>query len=331
MLEPALPRPSIDGVEAALLESEGCPCLVVRAASPLDALSSAVVGGGFRTLQAIVNRQVTKDYMADDPEAEMRGFVDRLGLAGDDEFVEARGASGADARLRSGGDADRCGDARWRGAAEAGGGSEGESSLDDALARLEPASAGGSRIGVLDEAGVAGLLTAAFVREVGFAECAIGDTGRVAAAWATAGLGNAARAGRERAPAGGLFPGTINVIVVVDGDLAAAAFVGAVTVAAEAKAAALLALGVRDPDDGGVATGTTTDAVVIAATRRGETARYAGAATYVGHAIGRSVYDAVYDSGRRYLAYVAARAAQSERSAAEPLAGTGRDSGTDEA
>jgi adenosylcobinamide hydrolase len=238
----ALRAPSIPGVYVKLLgtgsSTDEHPCLIVQAEVPLYALSSAVVGGGFADVIAVVNRQVPKSYLADDPEAEMRAFLADLGLG----------------------------------------------------------------------AGALGLMTAAFVREVGFAEHGIGEDGRVAATWATVGLGNAARAGRVRVPAGGLFPGTINVITVIDGDLEPAAYVGAAVVAAEAKAAALLALGVRDADDGGVATGTTTDAVVIAATRRGRPVRYAGTATVVGHAVARTVYDAVLESGRRYLDYVASRA-----------------------
>jgi len=242
MSETPLGACRIDGVRASLLEADdGGPCLVVRFDAPCGALSSAVVGGGYAAAcRAIVNRQVTKSYAADDPDAEMRAFLARYGFGG--------------------------------------------------------------------EAGEAlGLLTAAYVRDAGFAECELGGSGRFVACWATVGLGNAARAGRAKAPAGGLFPGTINTVVVIDGELAPGAYVGAACVAAEAKAAALADLGVRDPDDGGAATGTTTDAVAVCATGRGAAARYAGTATYVGHAVGRAVYDAVHDAGRRYLAYVASR------------------------
>ncbi|HZG76145.1 MAG TPA: adenosylcobinamide amidohydrolase [Paenibacillus sp.] len=241
----------IDGVRASLLiGDDGGPCLVVRFDAPCGALSSGVVGGGFApACRAIVNRQVTKDYMADDPEAEMRAFLARHG------FADAEGAGGA-------------------------------------------AAPGGPP--------TLGMLTAAFVRDAGFAERELADSGRYVACWATVGLGNAARAGRAKAPAGGLFPGTINAVVVVDGGLAPGAYVGAACVAAEAKAAALADLAVRDPDDGGIATGTTTDAVAIVATGRGAYARYAGTATHVGHAVGRVVYDAVRDAAVRYLAYAAA-------------------------
>jgi len=229
----------IPGVRAEVREGDdGGPCLVVRFDAPgVTTLSSAVIGGGFRDgVRAIVNRQVPKHYMADDPEAELGAHLHRHGFG--------------------------CG---------------------ETLA----------------------LMTAAFVRDAGFAciELSSGSAHSRVACWATVGLGNAARAGRRRAPASGLFPGTINVIVVLDGALAPGAFVGAACVAAEAKAAAVADLGVRDPDDGGLATGTTTDAVVVAATGRGAAARYAGTATAVGHAVGRAVYDAVRDAGARYLAY----------------------------
>jgi len=227
------PPPRIDGVGAALGRlDDGSPCLVVRSSVPCTALSSGVVGGGFVTgCSAVVNRQVSKSYLSDDPETELQSLLARNGFERD---------------------------------------------------------------------GTLGFMTAAYVSDAGFAEHEIGrGTGRYAAVWATVGLGNAARAGRVREPSGGLFPGTINIVAVVDGDLAPGAFVGAAVVAAEAKASALAALGVRDPDDGGAATGTTTDALAIVATGRGASSRYAGTATHVGHAVGRAVYDAVLAAGQR--------------------------------
>ncbi|KIL40528.1 hypothetical protein SD70_13310, partial [Gordoniibacillus kamchatkensis] len=66
------------------------------------------------------------------------------------------------------------------------------------------------------------------------------------------------------------------------------------------------------PDAPAYATGTTTDAVLVAATGRGPLHRYAGTATEVGYLIGRTVYDAVLDAGRRYQAY-AREAANAKR------------------
>jgi len=241
----------VPGVTAELHSTDdGAFALVVRADTPLRALTSAVVGEGFVDARVVVNRQVSKRYDADDAEAEMRAFMARH------PFVAAA----------------------------------------DAI----------------------GLLTAAHVRDFGYGEHPIAD-GRRVAAWATVGLGNAARAGRRSPPAGGLFPGTINTIAVIDGDPSPGAFVAAAVVAAEAKAAALQALGVRDDDDGGIATGTTTDAVVVAATRRGPPVRYAGTATLVGHAVGRAVYDAVRAAAEREFA-----AASADESPNEERCGTER-------
>jgi len=51
-----------------------------------------------------------------------------------------------------------------------------------------------------------------------------------------------------------------------------------------------------------MATGTTTDAIVIACTGRGRLLPYAGAATDLGFLVGRTVYRAVAQGIRDYLA-----------------------------
>ncbi|NOV00697.1 adenosylcobinamide amidohydrolase [Paenibacillus planticolens] len=163
----------------------------------------------------------------------------------------------------------------------------------------------------------AGMLTAAKVKDVGYSTLtwmgdSVQDLSRHGAvhgeeaeekerlhvcAWVTVGLGNKARAGAEL-PAASLYPGTINTIVVINGQLTDAAMVNAVITATEAKTAALQALGIEV--DGQPATGTTTDAVLIAATCRGQMCSYAGTATALGHMIGRTVYEAIMASGQLY-------------------------------
>lgn len=135
----------------------------------------------------------------------------------------------------------------------------------------------------------AAMLTAANIRGYG-RKLASAEGGPAVCAWVTAGLGNRSRAGRVRA-SDKLYPGTINTIVIVDGALTEAALVNAVITATEAKAAALQDIGVLT-DDGLQATGTTTDAVIIAAVPRGDAIRYAGPATTTGAAIGAAVYEA---------------------------------------
>lgn len=119
----------------------------------------------------------------------------------------------------------------------------------------------------------------------------------------TAGVGNACSAGslvavaRESAAA----PGTINLVVLIDGNLTEASMVNAVITATESKTMALFQAGIRLPD-GAMATGTTTDAIVIACTGRGKLFPYAGAATDLGFLVGRTVYRAVAQGISDYLA-----------------------------
>ncbi|OYD06182.1 adenosylcobinamide amidohydrolase [Paludifilum halophilum] len=145
------------------------------------------------------------------------------------------------------------------------------------------------------------LLTAAWVERAEVVE-KVWDHVRLAAI-VTAGVSNAARAGKQEPVdgAGTPDPGTINTILLIDGRTTPGAMVNAVITATEAKTAALADLEVRDAD-GALATGTTTDAVVVAATQRGnegEVLPYAGVASPLGRAVGTAVYQAVYRVIRR--------------------------------
>lgn len=102
----------------------------------------------------------------------------------------------------------------------------------------------------------------------------------------TAGVSNAITSGVSKPAA--LRPGTINVVVLVDANLVPSAMVNAVITATEAKTSVLTACGVKS-DAGDRATGTSTDAIVIACSGRGAPLPYAGPGTAVGHLIGRSV------------------------------------------
>ncbi|MFB9329799.1 adenosylcobinamide amidohydrolase [Paenibacillus aurantiacus] len=144
-----------------------------------------------------------------------------------------------------------------------------------------------------------GLLTAAKLTHASVIE-ASGDRFN-ALCISTAGIGNAARAGVERPVFSAYAAGTINTLVFIDGQLSEAAMVGALMTATEAKAAALQDLDVKDPLDGRLATGTTTDSVVIAVSQseRFEACHaYCGAATSIGNLLGRMVYESVHESVR---------------------------------
>ncbi|GAF06083.1 hypothetical protein JCM16418_25 [Paenibacillus pini JCM 16418] len=140
----------------------------------------------------------------------------------------------------------------------------------------------------------AGLLTAVQLQHTSVLE----EQGEHASIFccSTAGISNAARAGAERTTFAAYKPGTINTILAINGRLTQSAMVNAMITAVEAKAAALADLDVRDPDNGRVATGTTTDAIILCVSQNKDYPvehHYAGTATDLGAAIGRTVYGTV--------------------------------------
>ncbi|MFD2171885.1 adenosylcobinamide amidohydrolase [Tumebacillus lipolyticus] len=153
----------------------------------------------------------------------------------------------------------------------------------------------------LPTAETTGMMTAADVDQVVQAE-ATGDQFQLQT-FVTAGVGNAARAGVRRKTYPGYRAGTINIIVAIDGRLTAAALINAVITITEAKTAALQDSGVVIHDGSGrFATGTTTDAVIVAATQSPAYAgvhQYAGLATELGASIGETVYRSLLTSLQR--------------------------------
>jgi adenosylcobinamide hydrolase len=138
---------------------------------------------------------------------------------------------------------------------------------------------------------VVGLLTAAPTERAEVVEDRRGDL--AVCAVVTAGLSHPSAAGRSAAAA--WRPSTINTIVIVDADPDPGALVNLVITVTEAKALALLEAGVRAAD-GELATGTSSDAVVIAATGRGPRCRFGGPVSELGWLTGRAVKAAI-DAG----------------------------------
>jgi adenosylcobinamide amidohydrolase len=108
---------------------------------------------------------------------------------------------------------------------------------------------------------------------------------------ATVGLSNRIAAGRTAVS--GRRHGTINTIVVVDADPESSALVNAVITVTEVKALLLHEAGVRDAA-GWPVSGTSTDAVVIAATGRGASARFGGPASELGWSIAQAARRALW-------------------------------------
>jgi adenosylcobinamide hydrolase len=129
-----------------------------------------------------------------------------------------------------------------------------------------------------------GLLTGAFTERAAVALEAADDLRALAIT--TVGLSNLAAAGHS--PIATWTPSTINTVVVVDADPEPAALVNAVITATEVKGLALRAAGLV-VEDGVAASGTSTDAVVIAATGRGARARFGGPASPLGWVVARAV------------------------------------------
>ncbi|MDR4480995.1 MAG: adenosylcobinamide amidohydrolase [Nitrospira sp.] len=130
--------------------------------------------------------------------------------------------------------------------------------------------------------------------------------------FATVGVTNAVRAGepprREAEQTDGHRAGTINLMLVTNACLAASALVCAVQVATESKTGVLRDHAVPSWTGHPGATGTGTDAVVIACALRGDGpwADYAGTHTTIGSLIGRVVADCITQGLARATVWAAA-------------------------
>jgi iron complex transport system ATP-binding protein len=141
-----------------------------------------------------------------------------------------------------------------------------------------------------------GMLTSAWTEKAqGAVETAAGITALVVA---TVGLSNVSAAGLTGRTAP--LPGTINTVVVIDGDPEPAAMVNLVMTVTEVKAALLLESGVKSTD-GHAATGTSTDAVVVAATGRGVHCRFGGPVSDLGWVVARAARQALGTGVKRWL------------------------------
>jgi adenosylcobinamide amidohydrolase len=141
-----------------------------------------------------------------------------------------------------------------------------------------------------------GMLTSAWTEKTQTAE----ETadGIPALVVATVGLSNASAAGLTGRA--GSIAGTINTVVIVDADPEPAAMVNLVMTVTEVKTAVLLDAGVKT-GDGHPATGTSTDAVVVAATARGQRCRFGGPISGLGFVVARAARQALGTGVRRWL------------------------------
>ncbi len=127
-----------------------------------------------------------------------------------------------------------------------------------------------------------------------------------AACLATVGLSNAGRVGQVSSLM--TLAGTINLLVHINQPLSIGAFIEALSVAASARTAAIMELGIKVNDE--TATGTGTDCIAVAAPCEGNNGKkmapHAGLHTDIGAVIGGAVYHAIAEGGRMWLAERAA-------------------------
>lgn len=94
--------------------------------------------------------------------------------------------------------------------------------------------------------------------------------------------------------------GTINTWVFLNGSLTDEAFIQAIMTATEAKTKAMIDEQIIDKETNTIATGTSTDSILVAATQQGESIPYAGTITKVGKLIGRGVYECTINALKKY-------------------------------
>ncbi|MCI2399229.1 adenosylcobinamide amidohydrolase [Aliiroseovarius subalbicans] len=115
---------------------------------------------------------------------------------------------------------------------------------------------------------------------------------------ATVGLSNAERVG-HRVDYSRRDWGTINIGIRVSEGLTQAALLEAMSIATQARTAAVMEAGFSLPT--GIATGTGTDCIAVAAPEGDQP--FAGLHTEVGEALGRAVYDVILDGTKHWIAH----------------------------
>lgn len=143
-----------------------------------------------------------------------------------------------------------------------------------------------------------GMMTAVQTKDAVIKEY-VGDFGSVFI-MVTAGVGNAVDVSKAYEVENFPVVGTINTWIIINGTLAEEAFLQAVITATEAKTKALTAESIMDPRTGTIATGTSTDSILVAATQQGSYIPYAGPITEIGKKIGLGVFECTVEAIQTY-------------------------------
>jgi iron complex transport system ATP-binding protein len=150
-----------------------------------------------------------------------------------------------------------------------------------------------------DPSGTVGMMTAVqledvsvkFLEEEGFSVLIV----------VTAGVSNAVDATNENRPAFIPSPGTINIWVFVNGEMTEEAFIQCIMTVTEAKVKAIQERKIIDPETGTLATGTSTDSILIAATQTGTVLPFGGTITPLGRLVGNGVYHCMNEALTNYF------------------------------
>jgi adenosylcobinamide amidohydrolase len=157
----------------------------------------------------------------------------------------------------------------------------------------------------LPEGKVVGLLTAAKMKNVTTATRKYGKT--TVTLFVTGGKTVAVTAGEPAASKNVEMHGTINIILLVDGNMTDGCMVEAHKTITEAKTVALRELDLRSQFSGDLATGTLTDTVAVACTKRGKVISFAGTFTLIGELIAQCVRQCVKEAICKQEAFAADR------------------------
>lgn len=138
------------------------------------------------------------------------------------------------------------------------------------------------------------MMTAVYVEDAGFKLYHKDDFSVFIVA--TAGVSNAVDASKSMDHSSQMLPGTINTWIFISGKLSEQAYVQAVMTATEAKTSVLRDKQVIDPITGTLATGTSTDSILIAATQEGQLQEFAGTITPLGKVVATGVYECLVEA-----------------------------------
>lgn len=145
-----------------------------------------------------------------------------------------------------------------------------------------------------DPSDTVGMMTAVYMEDVSY-RFLKGD-GFSILVIVTAGVGNAVDASMSEMHHFDYVPGTINTWIFVNGELTEEAFIQSIITATETKVKVMEKEVVVDSVTGTIATGTSTDSLLIASTQKGRKLEFAGTITPLGKLISKGVFECTSES-----------------------------------